>query len=148
MLETQFLVYGSTMKTTTFTVHTGSGRAVVDITHEAASFVADLRDGLLNVFVPHATAGVAIIETGAGSDSDLLDSIERLFPRDDALYRHKHGTPGHGADHVLPAWIAPSVIIPVVGGRLALGTWQSIVLVDPNQDNPVRTVRLSMLPEG
>jgi secondary thiamine-phosphate synthase enzyme len=136
------------MKTITITVHTGRGRAVVDITHDAASFVGDLGDGLLNVFVPHATAGVAIIETGAGSDPDLLDSIERLLPPDDALYRHKHGTPGHGADHVLPAWIAPSVIVPVVAGRLALGTWQSIVLVDPNTDNPIRTVRLSMLPDG
>jgi secondary thiamine-phosphate synthase enzyme len=136
------------MKTITITVHTGRSRAVVDITHDAASFVADLGGGLLNVFVPHATAGVAIIETGAGSDPDLLDSIERLLPPDDALYRHKHGTPGHGADHVLPAWIAPSVIVPVVAGRLALGTWQSIVLVDPNKDNPVRTVRLSMLPDG
>ncbi len=142
------MVYGSTMKTITITVHTGRGRAVVDITHDAASFVGDLGDGLLNVFVPHATAGVAIIETGAGSDPDLLDSIERLLPPDDALYRHKHGTPGHGADHVLPAWIAPSVIVPVVAGRLALGTWQSIVLVDPNTDNPIRTVRLSMLPDG
>ncbi len=142
------MVYGSTMKTITITVHTGRGRAVVDITHDTASFVGDLGDGLLNVFVPHATAGVAIIETGAGSDPDLLDSIERLLPPDDALYRHKHGTPGHGADHVLPAWIAPSVIVPVVAGRLALGTWQSIVLVDPNTDNPIRTVRLSMLPDG
>ncbi len=142
------MVYGSTMKTTTITLHTGHEKTVVDITRDAASFVADLGDGLLNVFVPHATAGVAIIETGAGSDPDLLDSIERLLPPDDALYRHKHGTPGHGADHVLPAWIAPSVIVPVVEGNLALGTWQSIVLVDTNRDNPVRTVRLSMLADG
>ncbi len=142
------MVYGSTMKTTTITLHTGHEKTVVDITRDAASFVADLGDGLLNVFVPHATAGVAIIETGAGSDPDLLDSIERLLPSDDALYRHKHGTPGHGADHVLPAWIAPSVIVPVVEGHLALGTWQSIVLVDTNRDNPVRTVRLSMLADG
>lgn len=142
------MVYGSTMKTTTITLHTGHEKTVVDITRDAASFVADLGDGLLNVFVPHATAGVVIIETGAGSDPDLLDSIERLLPPDDALYRHKHGTPGHGADHVLPAWIAPSVIVPVVEGHLALGTWQSIVLVDTNRDNPVRTVRLSMLADG
>lgn len=100
-------------------------------------------DGLLNVFVPHATAGVAIIETGAGSDDDLLDSIDRLLIPDDSLYRHRHGSPGHGADHVLPGWIAPSIVIPVIEGRLALGTWQSIVLVDPNRDNPNRTVRLS-----
>jgi len=139
------LVYGSSMETATTTVHTGHEKTVVDITRDAASFVADLGDGLLNIFVPHATAGVAIIETGAGSDPDLLDSIERLLPPDDSLYRHKHGTPGHGADHVLPAWIAPSVIVPVVGGHLALGTWQSIVLVDPNLDNPARTVRFSLI---
>jgi secondary thiamine-phosphate synthase enzyme len=100
---------------------------------------------LLNVFVPHATAGVAIIETGAGSDDDLLASIDRLLPPNDELYRHRHGSPGHGADHVLPAWISPSATVPVVGGRLMLGTWQSIVLVDPNRDNPTRTVRFSFL---
>jgi len=100
-------------------------------------------DGLLNVFVPHATAGVAVIETGAGSDHDLLDSIDRLLIPDDSLYRHRHGSPGHGADHVLPGWIAPSIVLPVIDGHLALGTWQSIVLVDPNRDNPTRTVRLS-----
>jgi len=133
------------MKTVTISVSTGREKAVVDVTGHAASFVAGEGDGLLNVFVPHATAGVAIIETGAGSDGDLLDSIDRLFPPDDRLYRHRHGLPGHGADHVLPAWIAPSMIVPVVDGELALGTWQSIVLVDPNRDNPVRTVRLSLL---
>lgn len=135
------------MNTTTINVHTGHDKTIVDITAEAASFVGDLADGnadgLLNVFVPHATAGVAIIETGAGSDDDLLDSIDRLLIPDDSLYRHRHGSPGHGADHVLPGWIAPSIVIPVIEGRLALGTWQSIVLVDPNRDNPNRTVRLS-----
>ena len=100
---------------------------------------------MLNVFVPHATAGIAVIETGAGSDDDLLDSIERLLPSDDGLYRHRHGSPGHGADHVLPGWISPSVMVPVVNGELMLGTWQSIVLVDPNRDNPTRVVRFSFL---
>ncbi|MCL1598016.1 MAG: secondary thiamine-phosphate synthase enzyme YjbQ [Actinomycetia bacterium] len=133
------------MKTITFSVVTGQGKVVVDITGEVASFVAGEGDGLVNVFVPHATAGVAIIETGAGSDTDLLDAIDRLLPPDDGLYRHRHGSPGHGADHVLPAWIAPSIVVPVLDGRLALGTWQSIVLVDPNRDNSTRTVRVSMM---
>ena len=133
------------MNSTTFTITTGGTPTAVDITGEAAGFVAGAGDGLLNVFVPHATAGVAILETGAGSDADLLDAVERLLPRDDRLYRHRHGSPGHGADHVLPAWIAPSVVVPVIGGRLQLGTWQSIVLVDPNGDNATRTVRLSLL---
>jgi secondary thiamine-phosphate synthase enzyme len=133
------------MNNTTITIFTGREKTVVDITDDAASFVEGLGDGLLNVFAPHATAGVAIIETGAGSDTDLLDSIDRLLPPDDGLYRHRHGSPGHGADHVLPGWIAPSIVIPVVGGILALGTWQSIVLVDPNRDNPSRIVRLSFL---
>jgi secondary thiamine-phosphate synthase enzyme len=131
------------MKTVVITLTTGSSKTVVDITGEAAKFVAAEGSGLLNVFVPHATAGVAIIETGAGSDTDLLASIDSLIPPDDALYRHRHGSPGHGADHVLPAWIAPSTVVPVIDGRLALGTWQSIVLVDPNRDNPKRSVRLT-----
>lgn len=139
------------MRTATISVTTGHEAGVVDITAEAASFVDGLgdglRDGLLNVFTSHATAGLAIIEVGAGSDADLLDAIERLFPPDDRLYRHRHGAPGHGADHVLPAWIAPSLVVPVVEGRLMLGTWQSIVLVDPNKDNPTRTVRFSLLAE-
>jgi len=134
------------METTTITIHTGHGKTVVDITAEAASFVSGHGEGLLNVFVPHATAGVAILETGAGTETDLLDSIDRLLPPDDALYRHRHGSPGHGADHVLPAWIAPSMVVPVAGGQLMLGTWQSIVLVDPNRDNATRTVRFSFLP--
>lgn len=101
-------------------------------------------DGLLNVFVPHATAGVAVFETGAGSEHDLLDHLDSLFPRDDR-WRHAHGSPGHGADHVMPALVAPSVSVPVIDGSLALGTWQAIVLVDPNRDNPTRTVRLSFI---
>ena len=133
------------MKTETFTIETGRSKTIVDITRHVALFVDEQGDGLVNVFVPHATAGIAILETGAGSDTDLLDAIDRLLPPDDNLYRHRHGSPGHGADHVLPAWIAPSVVIPVIEGRLGLGTWQSVVLVDPNRDNPVRTVRLSMV---
>lgn len=133
------------MNTKTITIHTGHIKCVVDITAEATSFVVGFRDGLLNVFVPHATAGVAIVETGAGSDDDLLDSIDRLLVPDDELYRHRHGSYGHGADHVLPGWIAPSIVVPIIEGRLALGTWQSIVVVDTNRDNPTRTVRLSFL---
>jgi len=133
------------VNTTTITLDTGHDKRIVDITGEAAAFVIGRGDGLLNVFVPHATAGLAIIETGAGSDSDLMDAIDRVLPPDDELYRHRHGSPGHGADHVLPGWISPSVVVPVVDGRLTLGTWQSIVLVDPNRDNPTRTIRFSMV---
>ena len=99
----------------------------------------------MSVFVPHATAGVAIFELGAGTDVDVMNAIDTLFPRQDSNYRHRHGSPGHGADHVVPAFISPSTTIPVIEGRLALGTWQSIVLVDPNEDNAQRTVRLSFL---
>jgi len=98
---------------------------------------------LLSVFVPHATAGLVVIEIGAGSDADLMAALDRLLPRDESLYRHRHGSAGHGADHVLPLLAPPSLTAPVVEGRLALGTWQSICLLDPNADNPVRTVRLS-----
>lgn len=133
------------MKTQVITLHTGSAKATFDLTAAVAEFVAGEGDGLVNVFVPHATAGVAILETGAGSDHDLIDAIDRILPPDDELYRHRHGSRGHGADHVLPAWIAPSITVPVVDGRLALGTWQSIVLVDTNRDNPNRAVRLSLL---
>jgi len=119
-------------------------RWIVDLTDAVRSFCRGRGDGLCNVFVPHATAGVAVIETGAGSDDDLLDTLERLLPRDDR-YRHSHGSPGHGADHVLPAIVAPSVTIPVAAGGPLLGTWQSVVLVDLNRDNPRRSVRLSFL---
>ena len=119
-------------------------RRIVDLTDEVRSFCGAHQDGLCNVFVPHATAGVAIIETGAGSDDDLLDALERLLPRDDR-YRHAHGAPGHGADHVLPALVSPSVTVPVQGGKPLLGTWQSVVLVDLNSDNPQRKVRLSFI---
>ena len=121
-----------------------SRRRTVDLTDAVRRFCFSCGDGLCNVFVPHATAGVAIIETGAGSDDDLVDTLERLLPRDDR-YRHSHGSPGHGADHVLPAIVAPSVTLPVAGGELQLGTWQSIVLVDLNRDNPRRSVRLSFV---
>ncbi len=121
-----------------------SRRRIVDLTDAVRSFCAGHRDGLCNVFVPHATAGVAIIETGAGSDDDLVDTLERLLPRDDR-YRHAHGSPGHGADHVLPALVSPSVTVPVAAGEPLLGTWQSIVLVDLNRDNPQRSVRLSFI---
>jgi secondary thiamine-phosphate synthase enzyme len=121
-----------------------SRRRIVDLTDELRSFCASRADGLCNVFVPHATAGVAIIETGAGSDDDLVDTLERLLPRDER-YRHAHGSPGHGADHVLPALVAPSVTVPVAGGEPLLGTWQSVVLVDLNRDNSRRSVRLSFV---
>jgi secondary thiamine-phosphate synthase enzyme len=121
-----------------------SRRRIVDLTDDVRSFCASHGDGLVNVFVPHATAGVAVIETGAGSDDDLVEALERLLPRDDR-YRHAHGSPGHGADHVLPALIAPSVTVPVQTGKPQLGTWQSVVLVDLNQDNPRRLVRLSFV---
>jgi len=126
------------------TVRTGDRPAVRDITGTAMEFVAGEGDGLLHVFVPHATAGVALIETGAGSDEDLLRALDDLLPADDR-WRHRHGSRGHGRDHLLPAFVAPYVTVPVLGGRLALGTWQSIALVDPNGDNPTRQVRLSFL---
>lgn len=132
------------MDTVELSVHSRD-RLVTDLTGEAQAFASGRGDGLLNVFVPHATAGVALIETGAGSEPDLADALERLLPTAD-IYRHRHGSLGHGRDHVLPAFVAPSVSVPVVGGRLALGTWQSICLVDLNVDNPHREVRLSFLP--
>ncbi|RPI23378.1 MAG: YjbQ family protein [Actinobacteria bacterium] len=133
------------MESHTFQLETGGGRGLFDITSQVEGFVAGKGSGLVNVLLPHATAGIAIMETGAGSEADLLDRIDEMLPRDDARYRHRHGSPGHGADHVLPALIAPSVTIPVVDGRLALGTWQSVVVVDTNGDNPRRTVRLSFV---
>ena len=123
-----------------------SRRRIVDLTDAVRKFCGDRpdTDGLINVFVPHATAGVAIIETGAGSDDDLVDTLERLLPRDER-YRHRHGSPGHGADHLLPAIVSPSVTVPVAGGKPLLGTWQSVVLVDLNRDNSRRSVRLSFV---
>jgi secondary thiamine-phosphate synthase enzyme len=119
-------------------------RVVTDLTAEIERFCSGRGDGLANVFVPHATAGLALIETGAGSDLDLATTLEVLLPRDER-YTHRHGSHGHGADHVLPAIISPSLSVPVIGGHLALGTWQSVVLVDTNGDNPERTVRVSFL---
>jgi secondary thiamine-phosphate synthase enzyme len=130
------------------TVSTGSRRGLFDLTDACARFVAECAhggDGLLNVFVPHAPAGVVIMELGAGSDDDLMSTLDRLLPRDDR-WRHVHGSTGHGADHVLPLLAPPSLSVPVIGGRLALGTWQSIALLDPNADNARRRVRLSFLP--
>lgn len=132
------------METTTVTVRTGSSEVVRDLTREASSFVADLGDGLLSVFVPHATAGVAILELGAGSDDDLLAALGDLLPAD-GRWRHAHGSRGHGRSHVMPAIVPPSITVPVLGGRLALGTWQSIALVDLNVDNDERTVRFSFV---
>ncbi len=135
------------MRTTTFEVHTGRTPVVRNITRQCEQFAREAAsggDGLLNVFVPHATAGVAILELGAGSDEDLLSALADLLPADDR-WRHAHGSRGHGRSHVLPALIPPYATIPVIGGRLALGTWQSVALVDLNVDNPDRQVRLSLL---
>jgi len=134
------------LDTEVLTIETGRNRGVFVITPAAGRFAAGRGDGMLNVFVPHATAGVAIIETGAGSDDDLMDAIDALLPRDDRKYRHRHGSPGHGADHVMPGFVSPSTVIPVIDGHLALGTWQSVVLIDPNRDNATRSVRLSFMP--
>jgi secondary thiamine-phosphate synthase enzyme len=133
------------MKSTTFEVPT-QGQRVIDLTSRVAVFAREVGgDGLLNVFAPHATAGLALIETGAGSDVDLEELLERTFPRDDR-YSHRHGSVGHGGDHLLPAFVSPSLVLPVLDGAIALGTWQSIVLVDPNRENDVRTIRLSFVP--
>lgn len=135
------------MESTEVEIETGE-RLVVDVTEVAARFLAERRrgreDGLLSLFLPHATAGLALIETGSGSEDDLADALGRLLPGDDR-YRHRHGSPGHGRDHLVPALVSPSLVIPVVNGALALGIWQSIVVVDPNRDNRRRRLRLSFL---
>ena len=135
------------MDSTVVEIRTGGREAVVDLGGDIDGFLRSVgaREGLLNVWVPHATAGLAVIETGAGSDTDLLAVLRDLLPADDR-WRHRHGSPGHGRDHVLPAIVAPSVSVPVLNGRIALGTWQSVCLVDTNGDNPARSVRLSFLP--
>ena len=124
-------------------VRTGD-RLVTDLTDTVVDFCRGRGDGLLNVFVPHATAGLAMIETGSGTEQDLQELVDRVLPADDR-YRHRHGTAGHGRDHVLPAIVAPTLTVPVLAGRPTLGTWQSVVLVDSNVDNPERSVRLSFL---
>ena len=132
------------MHSETRSYRTGDRETVLDITRDCADVAAGRGDGLLHVFVPHATAGIAILETGAGSDDDLLAALADLLPADDR-WRHRHGSPGHGRSHVMPALVPPHASVPVLGGRLALGTWQSICLVDLNVDNDVREVRLSFL---
>ncbi len=128
------------------TIETAARETLVDLTRDCERFLADIGagDGLLTVFAPHATAGVVVMELGAGSDADLLAALNELLPRDDR-WRHRHGSPGHGADHVLPLLVPPSVTVPVVAGRMTLGTWQSIALLDPNRDNPRRSIRLAFL---
>jgi secondary thiamine-phosphate synthase enzyme len=145
--------HSDTMQTRVIDVTTGSGESAYDLTWECAAFLDDVAgahrgspDGLLHVFVPHATAGVAVIETGSGSDEDLLSVLRDVLPADEGRWRHRHGSPGHGRDHLVPAFVAPYTVLPVVRGRLALGTWQAVVLVDTNGDNPSRKVRFSFLP--
>ena len=133
------------MDTKELVVETGGRPAAVDISNGLARFASGRGDGLLSVFVPHATAGVAILEVGAGSDQDLLTAIDELLPAERGRWHHEHGSPGHGRDHVLPAFVSPSLTIPVVAGRMTLGTWQSVVLVDTNVDNRTRKVRLSFI---
>jgi secondary thiamine-phosphate synthase enzyme len=134
------------VETERFEIATGE-RLASDLTDQVRSFAERASgggDGLLHVFLPHATCGLALMETGSGSEADLAEALERLLPRDDR-YRHRHGSVGHGGDHVMPAFVSPSLVLPVERGRLVLGTWQSVVLVDPNRDNPTRTVRLAFL---
>jgi secondary thiamine-phosphate synthase enzyme len=132
------------LRTETFQMHTG-GRRAHDLTPRVAAFASSVGvDGLLHVFVPHATAGVVLMETGSGSETDLDELLERVFPRDDR-YTHRHGSIGHGGDHLVPVFVSPSLVVPVVAGALQLGTWQSVVLVDPNRENDVRSVRLSFV---
>ncbi len=135
------------MRSLELEVRTGRDRGFTDLTPACARFAADASaggDGLLSVFVPHATAGIVVLELGAGSDRDALLALDRLLPRDER-WSHRHGSPGHGADHVLPLMASPSLTVPVIAGHLALGTWQSITLLDPNEDNAARRVRLSFL---
>lgn len=121
-----------------------SGIRVLDITRDLRSFASTRQNGLVNVFVPHATAGIALMETGSGSEADLEDVLSRLLPREE-IYDHSHGSHGHGADHLLPVFVSPSIVIPVIDREPQLGTWQSLVLVDLNRDNPNRTVRFSFI---
>lgn len=132
------------MRTRQLDVQTGD-RRITDLTEPIAAFAREVGgDGLLHVFLPHATAGLALFELGAGTERDVEETLDRLFPPDDR-WTHAHGSPGHGRDHVVPAFVSPSLVLPVEGGTLVLGTWQSVVLVDPNRDNPHRRVRLSFV---
>ncbi len=133
------------MRSTELQIDTGNQATVVDLTSHVADFCKEGGTGLVSIFLPHATAGLAVIETGAGSDQDLIDAIDRTLPAEDGRWRHSHGSPGHGRDHVLPAFVSPSLTVPVRDGKLMLGTWQSIVLVDTNVDNQSRKVVLSFL---
>lgn len=133
------------MQSTEISLSTGNQTNTADITSEVADFCRDKGNGLVSVFLPHATAGVALFETGAGTESDVLAAIDDLLPAEQGRWRHQHGSPGHGRDHVLPAFISPSLTIPVENGQMTLGTWQSIVVIDTNVDNPNRRVRLSFL---
>ena len=133
------------MDTHRLSIRTGASFAHVDLTERVAQWLTGRGDGLCTIFVPHATAGVALFETGSGTEADVERAINDLLPREEGRWRHRHGAPGHGADHVLPAFISPSVTVPVLAGRMALGTWQSVVLVDPNVDNAERTVLLTFL---
>ena len=122
------------------------GRRVSDLTDRVRAFARGAGgDGLIHLFAPHATAGLALMETGSGSEGDLEELLARILPRDDR-YAHRHGSEGHGGDHLFPVLVPPSLTIPVLGGEVELGTWQSVVLIDPNRDNDERTVRLSFLP--
>jgi secondary thiamine-phosphate synthase enzyme len=132
------------MDTEVIEIRTGTD-LVSDVTDAVRQFCAGRGDGLCHAFTPHATAGLALIETGSGTEADLTGALDRLLPRED-IYRHRHGSPGHGRDHVVPAFVAPSLSVPVLDGEPALGTWQSVVLVDSNADNPTRKLRLSFLP--
>ncbi|MEW6058677.1 MAG: secondary thiamine-phosphate synthase enzyme YjbQ [Actinomycetota bacterium] len=133
------------MRTTEIQIET-EGRRVVDITPLVRRFVAEGNEsGILNIFLPHATAGLGLMETGSGSEEDLEELMERLMPRDDR-YVHRLGSRGHGGDHLLPVLAAPSLVLPVEDGELAIGTWQSVVVVDPNLENNRRRVKMLMLP--
>lgn len=134
------------MDSVEISIETGREKRTVDLTAEVTSFCEGKGDGLVSVFAPHATAGIALFETGAGTEPDVLGAVDDLLPADPSRWQHRHGSPGHGRDHVVPAFIAPSITIPVIDGRPTLGTWQSVVLVDTNVDNPSRRVRLSFLP--
>jgi secondary thiamine-phosphate synthase enzyme len=133
------------METTTFEVETGGRFAIVDLTDQVGRWVRDRGDGLCHLLALHATAGLGLMETGSGSEQDARTVVDRLMPTDDGQYRHRHGSPGHGRDHVLPLFVSPSLTIPVTGGQPVLGTWQSIVLVDPNTDNAMRRVHASFV---